>query len=70
MMAKISISTTCTIALATALGNVAPVEARTMKEANFTANQEQLHQETPAPFSGEINKGCVWVPGIGWVCTE
>ena len=69
MTAKISILTTCTIALATTLSNLAPVEARTLKEANFTANQEQLHQETPPPFSNEINRGCIWVPGVGNVCT-
>ena len=67
MTAKISFLTTCTITLATALTNLTPLEARAVEESNFTSNQEEISQTTYASLSGEINRGCFYVPGKGWV---
>ena len=67
MTAKISILTTCTIALATVLTNLTPLEARAVEESNFTSNQEEISQINSASLSGEINMGCFYIPGKGWV---
>ena len=67
MTSKISLLTTCTIALATALTNLTPLEARAMEGSNFTSNQEEIHQEVSDGGSADTD-GCIWVPGVGNVC--
>lgn len=68
MTSKISLLTTCTIALATALTNLTPLEARAMEGSKFTSNQEEINQEVSDDGSADT-EGCTWVPGIGWHCT-
>ena len=66
MTSKISLLTTCTIALATALTNLTPLEARTMEGNNLNSNQEKISQTTYAS-NPTTNSGCFYLPGIGWV---
>ena len=68
MTAKISILTTCTIALATALTNLTPLEVRAMERDNLNNNQEKISQTTSASgsdYGGD--SACFYIPGVGWV---
>ena len=66
MTAKISILTTCTIALATTLINLTPLEARTMEGDNLNSNQEKISQTTYAS-NPTTNSGCWYLPPWGWI---
>lgn len=63
MTAKISILTTCTIALATALTNLTPLEARAIEGGNFTSRDQEASDGGSADTDG-----CHYVPGVGNVC--
>ena len=65
MTSKISILTTCTITLATALTNLTSLEARAMEGESFTTQEKVFTQATST--SNNTFGICIWVPGYGWV---